>query len=243
MHLNQPINGMERTSNNTRLLARRLRRRHLHLRQRAVLRLDRRHAPQPAGARDGAHRVRAGATGCSRRDGGDLHVRRRASSTGRSARSTCRRRSSRCSARATGNGYWMLTQDGRVYAFGDAQAVRRHRRLHQLRRREPAPGVADRARATGSRPADGSVIAFGDARRLGFPVAIAGQPDRVDALTRSAGHNRSGPRASTSRKLVATEPNGSRKRQECRERGSGVAGRVGGRPLRPRLPDGHADLR
>jgi hypothetical protein len=24
--------------------------------------------------------------------------------------------------------------------------------------------------------ADGSVIAFGDARRLGFPVAIAGQP-------------------------------------------------------------------
>ena len=29
--------------------------------------------------------------------------------------------------------------------------------------------------------ADGSVIAFGDARRLGFPVAIAGQPDRPDA--------------------------------------------------------------
>ena len=48
-----------------RLLARRRRRRHLHVRDRALLRLDGRHPPQPARARHGAHRDRDRATGCS----------------------------------------------------------------------------------------------------------------------------------------------------------------------------------
>ena len=28
---------------------------------------------------------------------------------------------------ATGKGYWMMTKDGRIFRFGDAQGLRRHR--------------------------------------------------------------------------------------------------------------------
>ena len=54
--LNRPIVGMAPTPYRPRLLARRDRRRHLHLRRRALLRLDRRPPAQPADRRHGARR-------------------------------------------------------------------------------------------------------------------------------------------------------------------------------------------
>ena len=51
IRLNQPIVGMSATADRPRLLARRTRRRHLRLRRRALLRLDRRHPPEPADRR------------------------------------------------------------------------------------------------------------------------------------------------------------------------------------------------
>ena len=76
MHLNQPLIGGEALVDRQRLLAARPRRRDLHVRQRQVLRLDRRAAPQPADQRHGAHRRRPRllARRVRRRD---LHVRRR----------------------------------------------------------------------------------------------------------------------------------------------------------------------
>ena len=74
IHLNQPIVGMAGTSDGHGLLARRLRRRHLHLRRRHVLRLDRGHPPQPAHRGHGRHSRRSGllARRLRRRD---LHLR------------------------------------------------------------------------------------------------------------------------------------------------------------------------
>ena len=68
--LNQPILGMAATPGRRRLLAGGLRRRHLHLRRRAVLRLHRRPPAQQTGGRDGRHRAGAGllAGGVRRRD-------------------------------------------------------------------------------------------------------------------------------------------------------------------------------
>ena len=57
MHLNQPIVGMARTPSGKRLLARRERRWDVQLRRRAVPRLDRWHAPEPADRRHGADAV------------------------------------------------------------------------------------------------------------------------------------------------------------------------------------------
>ena len=63
IHLNQPIVGMAATPDGHGLLAGGLRRRHLHLRRRHVLRLDRIDPPQQAHRRHGGHARRARATG------------------------------------------------------------------------------------------------------------------------------------------------------------------------------------
>ena len=52
IRLNQPVVGHGRHPRRRRLLARRVRRRHLHLRRRALLRVDRRHHPEQADRRD-----------------------------------------------------------------------------------------------------------------------------------------------------------------------------------------------
>ena len=70
-----------------RLLAARTRRRHLHVRHRALLRLDRLDAPQPAGRRNRGRRRRATATGWSRPTAGSSPSATPAS-TGRPARCT-----------------------------------------------------------------------------------------------------------------------------------------------------------
>ena len=75
-HLNRPIVGMAATAQRRRVLAGRVGRRHLQLRQCAVLRFDRQHAPQQADRRHGAdaRRRRLLARGVRRRD---LLLRRR----------------------------------------------------------------------------------------------------------------------------------------------------------------------
>ena len=65
IHLNQPIVGMAADPRRRGLLAGRLRRRHLHLRRRPVLRLDGRRPSQPADRRHGRRPPTAGATGWS----------------------------------------------------------------------------------------------------------------------------------------------------------------------------------
>ena len=85
--LNQPILEMTPHAVGPRLLAPRLRRRHLHLRRRALLRLDRRHPPQPTDRRDGGDRHTARATGWSRVTAGSSRSATRAS-TARPAAST-----------------------------------------------------------------------------------------------------------------------------------------------------------
>ena len=119
MQLNQPINGMERTADDRGYW--------LVAYDGGIFTFGNatfygsigRHAPEPAGARDGAHGVGQGllAVRARRRD---LHVRRRASSTARSAASTSTSPIVAMQRTPTGNGYWMLGADGTVYAFGDA---------------------------------------------------------------------------------------------------------------------------
>ena len=119
IHLNQPIVGMAADPDRARLLAGRLRRRHLHLRRRRLPRLDRRHPPQPADRRHGrdpdGHGLLAGRLG--RRH---LHLRRRRRSTARPAPSTSTSRSSAWPPRPTGGGYWLVASDGGIFTFGDA---------------------------------------------------------------------------------------------------------------------------
>ena len=112
------------------LLARRLRRRHLRLRRRGVPRLDPRRRPQPGGLGPAAQPQRA------HRRHGALARRRRVLHGGvRRRRLRLRRRSLRglvpghrrlpgaavaVVPDATGNGYWVVTNTGAVYTFGDA---------------------------------------------------------------------------------------------------------------------------
>ena len=100
------------------LLARGVGRRHLHLRRRALPRIDRRDAPQPAGRRDGADTERQGllARRIRRRH---LHVRRRASAD-RPARSRLVSPIVGMAPTPSGKGYWLVASDGGVFTFGDA---------------------------------------------------------------------------------------------------------------------------
>ena len=137
MHLNQPIVGMAPTPSGQRLLARRLRRRHLHLRRRALPRLDRWHDALLHDRRHGRDRRPGTATGSppptaasstfgdARRDGTRRARRRR--SSGSSA--THER------ARASGSS----RSDGAVYTTGNARGTRRRERRAE---REQAVGIA-----------------------------------------------------------------------------------------------------
>ena len=166
------------------LLAARPRRRHLHLRQRTLLRLDRRHAAQQARQRHGAHHQRRRATGSSPTTAGSSRSATRSSTARRAA---CRS-TSRCSAwsarerqgllavrlrrrhlhlrrrevlrlarrhqphvadrvdaaHRAGKGYWMMTQDGHVYRFGDAKGYGDIGGCGKLQRRGAAARVAGR---------------------------------------------------------------------------------------------------
>ena len=108
------------------LLARRIRRRHLQLRRRAVPRQHRRHPPQPTHRRHGRHAQRARATGSPRPTA--------ASSASATPRSTAARaatistiRSSGIARTTNGRGYWLVETDGvTVHAFGNARGALTH---------------------------------------------------------------------------------------------------------------------
>ena len=119
------------------LLARRVRRRHLHLGRRELLRLDRRHAPQPTDRRHGRDAAPATATGSSPPTAASSASATR-TSTARPAPCTSTSRSSASSPPARGHGYWLVARDGGVFSL-------RRRALLRLDRRHP-PQPADRRR-------------------------------------------------------------------------------------------------
>ncbi len=205
-----------------RLLAGRLRRRHLHLRVRAVLRVDRRHQVAATGRRHQPHReqgrVLAGGVGRRRlrlrqrrllrvdprgragpgrlglphslnapivgmvpsSDGGGTSWWRRTAGSspsvtpGSKARApewaVVRVQRSRSSGRS-GNGYWLVTQTGSVYAFGDAPSTA-HPGTRAPRSRPPS--APPTAAATGSSWRTGPCTPTGTLGRGGPAGAVGG---------------------------------------------------------------------
>ena len=118
-HLNRPIVGMAATPDGGGLLAGGLRRRHLHLRRRRVLRLDGEHAdstsrwwawpPPPTGGATGWWPPTAASSPSAT-----------PASPARPATSTSTGRWSGWPPPPTGAGYWLVASDGGIFTFGDA---------------------------------------------------------------------------------------------------------------------------
>ena len=137
MRLNRPIVGIAATPERQRLLARRIRRRHLRVRRRRLRRLHRRHAPHVA---DHRHRERAPRRVLARRRRRRrLRVRRRAvPRLGERGSAATRRRPRRDADR------WLLARD----ELRRGAHRRRERRVrHRPRPRRQQPGIDDRVRA------------------------------------------------------------------------------------------------
>ena len=137
-HLNAPVVGMAATPTGKGLLARRDRRRRLHLRRRALLREHGRQAAQPAGRRDHARRRRARATGSSRATAACSRSATRASPASLAGKHLNAPMST-IAATPSGKGYWLLGRDGGVFTFGDAvfhgaASVARRRKTASCRR-------------------------------------------------------------------------------------------------------------
>ena len=144
-------------------------------------------------------------------DGGIFTLRRREVPRLARRHAPRRRRSWRCSARATGNGYWMMTADGHVLSrsatpgcYGDIGGVQ------ELRRRGAPARCARTARATGSRPATARSFAFGDAKSLGFPATVGGHTVGLIGARRLRSRRRSRSRAATVATMPALHPRGAR---------------------------------
>ena len=120
VHLNQTIVGMAATPSGQGYWLVAARRRHLQLRRRAVLRLDRRHAPQPTDRRHGARRRPARATGSSRSDGGIFSF-GDAQFYGSTGAMRLNRPIVGMAATPSGKGYWLVASDGGIFSFGDAR--------------------------------------------------------------------------------------------------------------------------
>ena len=122
--LNKPIVGMAATPRRQRLLAGRLGRRHLRLRRRRLLRLDR--APSRSTSRSSAWRSTPDGGGywLVASDGGIFAYGDAGfyGSTGRHRTSTSR--SSAWRPRPTAAGYWLVASDGGIFAYGDADVLR-----------------------------------------------------------------------------------------------------------------------
>ena len=161
------------------LLAGGVRRRHLHLRRRQLLRLHRRIAPQPAHRRHGGHARRPGllAGGVRRRH---LHLRERHRSRIHRRRSRLNQPIVGMAATPDGDGYWLVAADGGIFTFGNAT-------FSDRRRAAPQPAH----RGHGGHPdgggywlvaADGGIFTFGDAQFFGSTGASAEQADRGDGV-------------------------------------------------------------
>ena len=117
--LNQPIVGMAATPDRRRLLAGGLRRRHLLLRQRPVLRLDGRQAPQPAHRGHGRHPRQAAATGWWPPTAASSPS-ATASFYGSMGGKPLNKPIVGMAATPDRRGYWMVATDGGIFSFGDA---------------------------------------------------------------------------------------------------------------------------
>ena len=110
------------------LPVRRLRRRHLRLRRRRLLRAARAACQLNApvvGMADDAQHERLLAGGLRRRH---LHLRRRAASSARWAGMHLNRPIVGMAATPDGGGYWLVASDGGIFTFGDARVLRLDRR-------------------------------------------------------------------------------------------------------------------
>ena len=151
------------------LLAGRVRRRHLQLRRRRLLRLDRRHAPQPAHRRHGRHADGNGYWLVAS-DGGIFSY-GDADFYGSTGAIRLNQPIVGMAPTTDGHGYWLVASDGGIFSFGDAAfygstgaiqlnqpivghgADRRRRRLlaRGLRRRRSSPSATPAT--TARRPA------------------------------------------------------------------------------------------
>jgi hypothetical protein len=76
-------------------------------------------------------------------------------------------------ATGTGHGYWLLTQDGHVYPFGDASTsgdIGGCSNYGNAARLLATPDSGGYWIAT----SDGAIVPFGDATKLGFPATTGG---------------------------------------------------------------------
>ena len=120
IHLNQPIVGHGRHPRRQGLLAGGVRRRHLRLRRRRLLRLDRGHPPQPAHRGHGRRPRTASGYWLVAADGGifafgDAALLRL--DRGHPPQPAHRRHG----RHRGGQGYWLVAADGGIFAFGDAR--------------------------------------------------------------------------------------------------------------------------
>ena len=118
--LNAPVVGHGRHAEHQRLLAGGLRRRHLQLRRRPVLRLDGRDPPQQADRGPWPRRPTATATGWSPPTAASSPSATR-SSTARPAALHLNKPIVGMAATPDGGGYWLVASDGGIFSFGDAQ--------------------------------------------------------------------------------------------------------------------------
>ena len=129
----------------------------------AVLRLDRRPAPQQARRGHGGDAERAGATGWWRPTAGSSPS-ATPGSTARPGPSLSARR--RHGGHADGQGYWLVASDGGIFAFGDAGffGSMGHQRLNK-----PIVGMAATPDGKGYWlvASDGGIFAFGNAAFFG----------------------------------------------------------------------------
>ena len=116
MRLNQPIVGMAATPTRQGLLAGRQRRRHLQLRRRPLLRLDRRHPPQPTDRRHGERADDGDGYLLVAEDGG-VFLFGSAKFYGSAAAACQNTLATGVAMSPAAPGYWITFGDARTYAF------------------------------------------------------------------------------------------------------------------------------
>ena len=214
--LNRPIVGIAATPIGQRLLARRRRRRRLHLRRRALPRLHRRPRASPHRSSASPRPHPATATGSSPPTAASSPSATR-SFHGSTGGRTLTAPIVGIAATPSGNGYWLVAADGGVFTFGDAALPRLHRRPRAST--HPIVGIAATPSGNGYwlAAADGGVFTFGDA---GYHGSAAGArlsaPDR-----RHRGHAGR-----------ATATGSSRRRHHARVRARTATSARGSRPVR-----------
>ncbi len=167
--LNRPIVGMAATPSGRWLLAGGDRRRHLHLRRRQLLRLDRRHAAQPAHRRHGVT-PDGGGYWLVASDGG-IFTFGDASFYGSTGAMRLNQPIVGMAATPDGGGYWLVASDGGIFTFGDASF---YGSTGAMRLNQPIVGMAATPDGGGYWlvATDGGIFTFGDAHFYGSMGAV-----------------------------------------------------------------------